>query len=114
MGQLSMNRYSIIHDMKYCYACGRPAQHIHEVFYGSANRQKSIEYGLCVGLCVDHHVGGTKAVHNHNWKLKMEMQVQAQEKFIEKYSYEKFMEVFRRDYIAYWEKKKAEYESYDS
>lgn len=49
-----MRRYSILNNLNKCYFCGKPKQHIHEVFFG-ANRQRSIQNGFCVGLCFKCH-----------------------------------------------------------
>lgn len=48
-------RYSILNNLDRCFFCGRPAECIHEVYFGSANRQISIENGFCVGLCHKEH-----------------------------------------------------------
>jgi len=59
------DRYSIVvPNFKSCYFCGGTNRIcIHEVFYGSSNRLKSIEDGCCVPLCYEHHQG-THGVHN--------------------------------------------------
>lgn len=72
--------------------------HTHEVFFGKANRKKSIEYGLQVKLCPIHHNMSSKGVHmNHT--LDTILKKFAQKKFEEKYSHEKFMEVFHKNYL---------------
>ena len=44
-----------------CYICGSTRNiHRHHVFYGTADRKLSEEYGLTVHLCVDCH----ELVHN--------------------------------------------------
>ena len=50
-----MKRYSILNNLDKCFFCGRPAECIHEVYFGSANRQISIENGFCAGLCHKEH-----------------------------------------------------------
>lgn len=55
-----------------CYACNQlygesnPYDvQVHEIFYGSDNREKSIEDGLCVELCTRHHdTNYQSSVHN--------------------------------------------------
>jgi hypothetical protein len=38
-----------------CVICGKPTGTLHEVFFGSDWRDKSIKYNLQVPLCIDHH-----------------------------------------------------------
>lgn len=40
---------------QYCHICGRPADHIHHLIGGTANRRLSDKYGLTVPLCVRCH-----------------------------------------------------------
>jgi hypothetical protein len=86
-------------DMSRCWFCGTTQNlHIHEIFFGSANREKSIKWGCYVSLCGKHHNQSKEGVHfdkNFNNCLK---QV-AQRKFEERYGHEKFMEVFNRNYL---------------
>ena len=74
-----MNRFSIIQKQKECIVCGtRLNIHTHEVFYGTANRKKSIEDGCCVYLCGKHHNQSNEGVHfdkQLDYKLKREMEV---------------------------------------
>lgn len=93
-----MKRFSILtNDMEHCYICGATPVHIHEIYFGSYKRKRSIQYGCTVPLCVDHHVGkhGVHYDHDLDWKLKQE----CQEKFEELHGYIKFMEVFKRNYL---------------
>ena len=94
-------RFSIIHDMDegQCYFCGSHINtHIHEIFYGMANRDKSIKYGLCVRLCFDHHTG-THGVHNGNRELDLQLKRIGQMAFRQKYPDLDFFEIFRRNYL---------------
>lgn len=93
-------RYSILYPLDKCYVCNTELDvHIHEVFYGTANRQKSIEYGCCVGLCGRHHNLSSKGVH-FNKKLDMELKCAYQKQFILLYGQEKWDEVFHhRSYL---------------
>ena len=91
-------RFSILtDDLEHCYICGASPVHIHEVFYGSANRKKSISTGCCVPLCYDHHVGrhGVHYDHDLDWRLKQE----CQKRFEELHGFIKFMETFKRNYL---------------
>ena len=59
-----MKRYSIItDDLEHCIECGRTNINKHEVFFGTANRQKSIEDGCVVPLCGLHHNLSNAGVH---------------------------------------------------
>lgn len=40
-----------------CIVCGSPYIHIHHVFYGTANRKLSEQYGYKIPLCQMHHTG---------------------------------------------------------
>ena len=37
--------------------------HSHEVFYGTANRKKSIEDGMVIYLCGEHHNLSNEGIH---------------------------------------------------
>ena len=67
-----MERYSIITDnFDRCYICGTSGKmHIHEIFFGTSARKKSIEDGMCVPLCPAHHNMSGSGVHfNHKLDL---------------------------------------------
>lgn len=40
-----------------CVVCGRPGADRHHIFFGTANRKKSEQYGYVIGLCREHHTG---------------------------------------------------------
>lgn len=95
-----MKRFSLLTDnMKKCYLTGRTDNiHIHEVYYGTANRKKSIVWGCCVPLTAEFHNASDKGVHFNkevDTRLKREMQLA----FEKKYSHEKFMDVFHKNYL---------------
>ena len=55
---------SIIQFNKECYVCKtRNNLHRHEIFFGKANRKKSIEDGCTVYLCGIHHNLSNEGVH---------------------------------------------------
>lgn len=89
---------SILQSNKRCWVCGSYNTVEHHVFFGSANRKKSEEYGLKVYLCGTHHNASDKGVH-FNPTLDKTLKQFAQKKFEEKYSHEKFMEVFHKNYL---------------
>lgn len=85
--------------MRKCYVCGcTTGLHRHHVFEGSANRKKSEEYGMVIDLCGIHHNLSSEGIHfNKDLDLKVKREYQAL--FEEKYGHEKFMEVFKRNYL---------------
>lgn len=96
-----MERYSIITDnLRVCYVCKRPKECLHEVFFGTANRQKSIEYGLVVPLCNYHHNFSDKGVH-FNRELDLKLKKIGEKAFIDHYksSVEEFIRIFGKNYI---------------
>lgn len=94
-----------------CYICAYQGNHrkhdyleCHHVFEGVANRKLSEKYGLKVYLCRHHHTGdvlGSKdAVHSkgmNDWDRVLKQT--AQVAFETKYSHEKFMQVFGKNYL---------------
>lgn len=99
---------SILHNKqdRTCYLCmlinfdydTRTHLEEHHVIFGTANRTLSEKYGLKVYLCKQHHTAGPEAVHNKAEHRKL-LQRKAQEAFEAKYSHEKWMEVFGRNYL---------------
>ncbi len=99
---------SIMHNKRdrTCYLCmllngdydTRSSLQEHHVMPGTANRKLSEKYGLKVYLCLEHHTAGPEAVHN-NARLQRMLQERAQTVFEGKYSREKWMEVFGRNFI---------------
>lgn len=94
------------YDLSVCPICGRRSEHKHEIYFG-AFRNKSIEWGCIVGLCHIHHLGGFdesgkyhKGVHDNAGKgIDMMLKKECQIKFEEKYGHDKFMEVFKKNYL---------------
>ena len=84
---------------KECWVCGTTiGLHHHECVYGSANRKKSIDYGLQVWLCGRHHNLSSEGVHfNHTLDIKLKQY--AQTKFEEEYGHEKWMQEFHKNYL---------------
>ena len=80
-----------------CYLCGRPATEVHHILGGTANRKLSERYSLVVHLCHNCHLGadGAQYAPEVNRRLKMEAQIA----FEEIYGHEKWMQIFRRNYI---------------
>ena len=93
------NKSIVQDDMSKCLICGSTHNlQTHEVFFGSANRQKSIDYGCYVKLCAYHHNTSNNGVH-YNHALDLNLKKFAQRRFEEKHGHEKFMEVFGKSYL---------------
>jgi hypothetical protein len=93
-----MGKSIITEDMHTCMIC-KTTRNIerHHVCFGSADRKISDKYGLIVPLCSDCHRGRT-GVHQCR-AVDLKMKQLAQRTFEEKYSREKWMELFRRNYL---------------
>lgn len=93
-------RFSLLTDnMKRCYLTGETTNiHIHEVFFGSANRKKSIEWGCCVPLTGKLHNQSNEGVH-FNKNLDLMLKREMQKAFEKKYSHDQFMKVFNKNYL---------------
>lgn len=93
------NKSILQKDLSRCYVCHtRNDTHIHEVFYGSANRKKSIDYGCYVALCAKHHNMSDLGVH-YNKDLDLELKQKMQMEFEKRYSHAKFMQIFNKNYL---------------
>lgn len=88
-------------DLSVCYFCKTPYNlHTHEVFYGTANRKKSIEDGCYVRLCAYHHNMSSEGVH-YDKKKDMELKVKARNAWMETYgkSLEDFYKRYGKTYL---------------
>lgn len=100
------DRYSILVDnFNKCVVCGTTKDiHIHEVFYGTANRKKSIEWGCCIPLCGYHHNLSNQGIH-FNKNLDLYWKQYAEKKWIEtnctseQDGIEEFIRIFGRNYL---------------
>ena len=74
--------------------------HRHEIFFGSANRQKSIEYGLVVFIEPEYHNITAYGVH-FNDDLRRQMQEFAQRVAMKYYEWstEDFINIFGKNYL---------------
>lgn len=81
------DRFSIITPkLNVCYICGSTSKvALHEVFFGNANRSKSKEDGMVIGLCAQHHNMSNFGVHN-NRDLDLKLKKQAEKIWISKYT----------------------------
>lgn len=90
----------ILQDKKECWFCKTTFKlHHHEVFYGTANRKKSIEYGCQVWLCSAHHNFGKNSVH-YNHDMDVMLKRYTQREFEKVYGREKFLELFHKNYLT--------------
>lgn len=90
---------SILQDSKICWKCGTTINlHCHHVFSGTANRKKSEKYGMKVWLCARHHNMSAEGVH-FDKQFNDELKQYAQIAFEKKYSHEKFMQEFHKNYL---------------
>lgn len=86
-------------DMSKCYVCGITTDlHTHEIYFGTADRKKSIEYGCYVRLCAKHHNMSNEGVHFNHW-LDRRLKEIGQREFEKLYGHDKFMKVFHRNYL---------------
>ena len=94
-----MQRFSILQNQKKCFVCGTTENiHIHEVYFGTANRNKSIKYGCCVYLCGKHHNLSSEGVH-YNHELDQHLKQLMQKRFNEVYPNLDFLKIFGRNYL---------------
>ena len=83
----------------YCELCGTEKNvEGHHVFYGTANRRLSEQYGLKMWLCAEHH-RGTNGIHN-NREMDLHYKKKYQRKFeTEIGAREEFINLFGRNYL---------------
>lgn len=80
-----------------CFICQSERNlEVHHCFFGTGNRRLSDKYGLTVPLCAYCH-RGQNGVH-HNKQLDLYIKRYAQLKFEEIYSFEKWMELFKKNF----------------
>ena len=88
----------ITDDLDICYLCKGRATEVHHCMHGWGNRKAADKYGLTVGLCHRCHNEPPNGAH-FNDKTDAYLKRQAQRAFEAKYSHEKWMEVFGRNYL---------------
>lgn len=93
-------RKSIIQKEYKCLVCGTTiGLHSHEVFYGTANRQKSIKDKMVVYLCGTHHNLTDNGIHQNHW-LDLEVKQKAQKIWEETYGDRKaFIKRYGKSYL---------------
>lgn len=89
---------SILQKEKQCYECHSPYVEEHHIYNGGF-RKSSDKWGCTCYLCPTHHRDYVNGVHGKNKKLLLRIQQDCQRKFEELYGHEKFMDVFRHNYL---------------
>ena len=93
-----MKRYSILNNLDKCFFCGKSAECIHEVYFGTANRQISIQKGFCVGLCHKEHNLSEKSVHKDR-EMDLILKRVYQEEYEKTHTREEFIKLIGRSYL---------------
>lgn len=87
----------LVDDLDHCYVCGAPHPHKHEVFFGTANREKSKKYKMILPLCYIHHEGNDSP--HKNREVDLAYKKMAQEVWERTYgTREDFIKEFIRSY----------------
>lgn len=90
---------SILSNEKECYICHKTqALHKHHIFFGTANRKVSEQYGCWCWLCYEHHNGSARGVH-FNIALDRKLKQEAQRKFEEIYGSDEYRRAIGRSYL---------------
>lgn len=93
-----MKRYSILNNLDKCFFCGKLAECIHEVYFGTANRQVSIRNGFCVGLCHKEHNLSKKSVHNDR-EMDLILKKIYQKEYEKTHTREEFIKLIGKSYL---------------
>lgn len=83
-----------------CFFTQTPKEYcvVHHIFYGNPGRKLSEKWGMKVYLVPRMHTQNEKAVHE-NIENDLILKRFGQEKFEELHGHEKFMEVFKTNYL---------------
>lgn len=96
-------RYSIItDDLEHCIECGKTGVNKHEIFYGTANRQLSKNYGLVIPLCNYYHHNQFNCTGIHfDKELCDKWKKIGQEKFMKYYNktIKDFIQIFGQNFL---------------
>nr|DAR06699.1 MAG TPA: hypothetical protein [Caudoviricetes sp.] len=74
----------------------------HEIFFGTANRKKSIKYGLVVFIKPEDHNMSEYGVHNRKGhEFDMHLKKLGQERAMDEYAWttEEFIDIFGKSYL---------------
>ena len=90
---------SIIDNEKQCLVCGSiGGLHKHHIYYGTANRKLSEQYGRWCYLCGRHHNMSNLGVHFCK-SLDTNLKQHAQKRFNEVYPELDFVKIFGKNYL---------------
>jgi hypothetical protein len=90
---------SILQDKKECWVCKTTqGLHKHHIYFGTADRKKSEKYKCWCYLCGYHHNLSNAGVH-FDKQLDTLLKRETQKKFEQLYGHDKFMQVFKRNYL---------------
>lgn len=90
---------SIVSNTRECLICGSTYNiHKHHIFYGTANRKLSEQYGCWCYLCGRHHNMSNSGVH-FNKALDTKLKAETQKKFNEVYPELDFRKIFGKNYL---------------
>lgn len=95
--RLERMRFSILtKDFTKCYLCGKPKEHLHEIYFGK-NRVNSMKWGCVVPLCYQCHQGKNGVHYNKEVDIKLKTLCQLQ--FNQAYPEIDFVSIFHKNYI---------------
>ena len=78
-----------------CEICGLETECArHHVFFGTANRKQSEDWGMVAWLCPACHL----RVHSH-WPTNLALKQKHQERFMRDYTLDRFMKIFGKNYL---------------
>lgn len=89
---------AVVSDMEHCFVCGNPNIEIHHIFFGTANRKISDEYGYVVPLCPIHHRGDKGAHFDSGLDGTLKKMAQTHFEYIHG-SREFFIKTFGKSYL---------------
>lgn len=90
---------SIMQKYKKCYLCLQEyGLEEHHIFFGTANRRLSEQYGLKVWLCTAHHRSSYLGVH-FNRETDLFLKREAQTRFQANFPKLDFREIFGKNYL---------------
>ena len=85
-----------------CAVCGKNRDlEWHHVVHGTANRKISDKYGLTVWLCRDCHYGLHFRPLDRWREVDLQLKEVAQKKFEDIHGHDKWMELFKKNYLDY-------------
>lgn len=96
-----MAKKSILQESKECWFCySQNGLHLHEIYFGTANRTISIKYGFQVYLCSKHHnLGGIgKCVHQCR-EMDLELKRACQKVYEKDHTREEFISLIGKSYL---------------